>query len=151
MRIIKKIGAFVCAAAISVSMVSVMPVGAYNYEACGHRTFTKNEMPNGWGKFAKNVKTNSFHGNYTAGELWILTACGKDYAQSQSKVSSRYCRDKNGYTYTMTHHQARVCSGGKYAETDYISASSIYPITTGTVKVKNGVATVESYYRYNKD
>lgn len=149
MKIIKKISAVLCAAAITASMLSVTASSAkeYDYEAPGGATVAKSDMPNDWGKFVKNVFTDYEHGYSCAGQLWIYGLCKADYAKAQSVLGDTYCRDRNGDYYTMISHQARVSSGGKVKQTKYVTD---YRAITGQVKVKNKKARVESYYRYKK-
>ena len=149
MKIIKKISAVLCAAAITASMLSVTASSAkkYDYEATGGATVAKSDMPNTWGKFVKNVYTDADHGRSNAGELWIFTSCGTDYARSQSVLCDNVCRGRNGNYYSMISHQARVTSGGKVKETGYVTT---YRAISDNVKVKNKKARVESYYRYKK-
>lgn len=148
MKIMKKIGALVCAAAISVSMVSAMPVGAYDYESLGGARVAKADMPKWNTMLVKYVYTSSAMGRYTSGELSIIPCNNKQSAQAQSVTSDWYCRDNKGNYYNMYGHQARVISGGKTKQTSYIDIKSW--AITGSVKIKNDTVKVEAYYRYNK-
>ena len=148
------------AAAISVSMISAMPVCAahdyesdpYDYEVSAGKHVLQSDMPMYTAKLVQYVLTNSYHGRCTIGETYVVSCDKKKKAQAQSKILEKYCSDRDGNYYTMTCHQAMAKSGGKEAATRYLPPTRNYePITTGTVKVKNGQVKIEAYYRFKKN
>ena len=145
MKLIKKISTVVCAAAISATIMAAMPASAYYTEFCGGATLKTSQMPKGWGRRIFNVYGGRY-GSCNCGEVWIITSCGTSYAQAKTAANDYYCYDGNGDSHWMSGHQARVLSGGKFSESEYmVWKSDAY---SGRVKVINKKARIEGYYRY---
>ena len=144
MKIMKKIGAIVCAAAISVSIISAMPVGAYYAEFTGGATLVTAQMPS-WGRRICYVKAGKY-GSINCGEIFMMTYNNKSSAETKSVAGDFYYYDDQGEDHTMSGHQARISSGGKFKESPYmVWKSDAY---SGRLKVYGGKSRVQAYYRY---
>ena len=122
MKIMKKIGALVCDAAISVSMVSAIPVSAKVY--CGWEN-----------KNRKWLLQNVYGGGNNYGSIFASYTRGAG-VRSHTKANDTGLR----------YHYSRVVSGGRWSEGD--ACNSYWMSTSGIIDLKNNMARFEGYYIY---
>ena len=133
MKIMKKIGALVCAAAISVSMVSAIPVSAKVY--CGGENLDRKWLlQDGYGATVRYVKDVRSGGN-NYGSIFASYTRGAG-VRSHTKANDTGLR----------YHYSRVVSGGRWSEGD--ACNSYWMSTSGIIDLKNNMARFEGYYIY---
>ncbi|EXM38607.1 hypothetical protein RASY3_15530 [Ruminococcus albus SY3] len=149
MKIMKKIGALVCAAAISVSMVSAMPVNARSLSGWGSISVNKISEPGKYKVCSVNASVNntSIH----CGDLFAFTTSflGKRVTAENKPVEKSY-----GYSprYKMDTCAVSVWINGKTYHGDDKPVDNLHwdPCQVGPKTMKGKTIKVYGYYEYKK-
>ena len=150
MKIIKKIGAFVCAAEISVSMVSVMPVVADQWLS-GFRKIEYNDLKDDEKKMVHSVKRTAY-----INKSYVPVHCGDLFTFTTSYLWYRYITVENkpietkigyGDSHKMLTLSTRVSAKGKIKDSEDVNVKQI--CQAGPIEFKGESVKVYGYYHYS--